>query len=98
MIIETTEIYNKWFNKLKDQRAKERIVKRLYRIEEDGNLGDAPSVGSGVFEIRIDYGPGYRLYCTIRGNELLILLLGADKSRQQEDIARAKAISKKLKE
>ena len=96
MIIKRSETYIKWFEKLKDQRAKARITKRLLRIENDGNLGDTHSVGGGVSEIRIDYGPGYRLYYTIRKNEVLFLLLGADKNSQQEDIAKAKAMVKDL--
>jgi putative addiction module killer protein len=77
MVIETTPVYDKWFVKLKDLRAKDRIVKRLLRIGFDGNLGDARYVGGGVSEIRIDYGPGYRLYYTLKGQEMILLLLGA---------------------
>jgi putative addiction module killer protein len=96
MIIKRSVTYIKWFEKLKDQRAKARITKRLLRIEEDGNLGDTHSVGGGVSEIRIDYGQGYRLYYTIHGNNIMLLLLGADKNRQQEDIAKAQAMLKDL--
>jgi putative addiction module killer protein len=95
MIIETTETYDKWFERLKDQNAKDRIFNRLVRIE-NGNLGDAHSVGGGVSEIRIDYGQGYRLYYTLKGQEIILLLLGADKNRQQEDIATAQKMVKEL--
>lgn len=65
------------------------ITQRIVRIS-DGLMGDFKSIGNGVSEIRIDYGPGYRLYCTLRGNELIILLCGGDKSSQEADILRAK--------
>lgn len=58
-----------------------------------GNFGDAKSVGDGVFEMRIDYGPGYRLYYALRGSELVLLLIGGDKSSQQKDIAKAKKLN-----
>lgn len=65
------------------------IIQRIVRIS-DGLMGDFKSIGNGVSEICIDYGPGYRLYCTLRGNELIILLCGGDKSSQEADILRAK--------
>ena len=96
MIIETTPVYDKWFKKLKDWSAKDRIVERLIRVM-NGNLGDAHSVGGGVSELRINYGQGYRIYYTIRGQEIILLLSGAEsKTGQQKDIARAQQMVKEL--
>ena len=91
MQIQRTDIFTKWFEHLKDRRAKAIIAQRIIRVA-DGLFGDFKSVGNGISEIRINYGPGYRVYCTIRGNELIILLCGGDKSSQKEDIAYAKRI------
>lgn len=79
--------------KLKDYNAKARINIRIRRIEE-GNLGDVKSVGNGVSEIRIDYGPGYRLYLTKRGQTIILLLCGGDKTTQEKDIQQAKEMIK----
>ncbi|WP_375569692.1 type II toxin-antitoxin system RelE/ParE family toxin [Seohaeicola saemankumensis] len=78
---------------MKDVRAVARIEVRLRRLSL-GHLGDAKSLGDGVSEIRIDYGPGYRLYFTRRGERIVILLCGGDKKRQSDDIARAKQLAK----
>lgn len=86
--VETTEIFDEWLAGLTDLRAKARIEARLLRAE-CGNLGDHKPVGSGVSEMRIDEGKGYRAYYTIRGNTLIFMLCGGDKSTQQADIARA---------
>lgn len=69
------------------------ILVRIQRLSLTGNFGDAKSVGDGVFEMRIDYGPGYRLYYALRGSELVLLLIGGDKSSQQKDIAKAKKLN-----
>ena len=84
-ILKETIEYSKWLKKLKDVNARVAVLKRLIRIS-NGNLGDYKSVGSGVLELRIDYGPGYRVYFTIQGNELILLLIGGDKSTQKMDI------------
>ena|SRR3989338_1161665 len=80
--------YDDWFNKLKDMKAKAIIDARLIRIRK-GNLGDCRSVGAGVKELRIDYGPGYRIYFGEDENTLVILLCGGDKSTQFRDIKKA---------
>jgi len=97
MKIERTNVYIKWFEKLKDHKVKGLITKRLVRIENDDNLGEVRSLGGGVSEIKIDYGSGYRLYYTMRGLNVILLLVGADKSQQEEDIKRAKDMVKQLK-
>ncbi len=81
--------FSEWLNKLRDRRAQQRIDARLARVEL-GNFGDAKSVGDGVLELRIDYGPGYRVYFGRDGNALVVLLLGGEKSSQARDIATAK--------
>lgn len=78
---------------LKDVRARTRIAVRIDRLA-DGNPGDVKSVGERVSEMRIDYGPGYRLYFTRRGQQLVILLCGGDKASQDRDIERAKPMAK----
>lgn len=80
--------FRKWLNSLKDTNSRAKIRVRLNRIRL-GNLGDCKSVGSGVSELRIDYGPGYRVYLGQDGDEIIILLLGGDKKRQQKDIETA---------
>ena len=82
--------------KLKDIKAKARILSRLSRAE-NGNLGDAKSIGNGLFELRIDYGPGYRIYYTIIGRQIVFLINGGDKSSQQKDIIRAKKIMDQIR-
>lgn len=90
-----TEIFDKWLSKLKNERAKARITARI-RSAELGNLGDSAPVGNGISEMRIHYGPGYRVYFMQRGRELIILLIGGDKSSQRRDIEKAKEIAKEL--
>lgn len=93
--IRETTTFRKWFQKLKDRRAKGAITERLFRLK-NGLTGDAKPVGQGVSELRIPYGPGYRVYFRQRGEELIILLCGGDKSTQAADIKKAKEIDKTL--
>lgn len=95
--IQQTETFAKWLSGLRDLRAKARIIARVRRAEH-GNLGDTKSVGGGVSEMRIDVGPGYRLYYTRRGEILIILLVGGDKSTQDRDIKHAQAMLQELEE
>jgi putative addiction module killer protein len=81
--------FYEWFYSLRDRRAKAKIRARLDRVEE-GNLGDCKSVGEGVFELRIDYGSGYRIYFGQEGLTIILLLCGGDKSTQAQDIRRAR--------
>jgi putative addiction module killer protein len=78
-----------WFDHLRDRRAKLKIKLRLDRVEE-GNLGDYRSLGEGLFELKIDYGPGYRLYFGQIASIIVILLCGGDKSTQDRDIEKAR--------
>ena len=95
--VEVTEEFDKWLRGLRDLQAKERIFERIRRLR-DGNAGDVKPVGKGVSEMRISYGPGYRLYYAQRGHALIILLCGGDKSSQKDDIARALAMMKRRNE
>lgn len=90
--IRQAEAYRDWFAHLRDIRARARIDARIRRLSL-GNPGDAKAVGGGVSELRIDYGPGYRVYFTRRGNVVVILLCGGDKQTQSRDIARARALA-----
>ena len=81
--------FKDWLEGLKDLSGRAKIRVRLDRARL-GNLGDNRSVGEGVLELRIDYGPGYRVYFAIDGNRLILLLLGGDKSSQERDVAKAK--------
>ena len=85
-----------WVSGLKDARARARIAARVRRAEL-GNFGDSKSVGGGVSEMRIDHGPGYRLYFTVRGQSLILLLCGGDKRTQVTDIRRAQQMLSELK-
>ena len=87
--ISQTKLYMKWYARLKDRMARMRIAVRIRRMQS-GNSGDVKPVGNGVFELRFNFGPGYRVYYTERGNEIIILLAGGDKSTQQLDIEAAK--------
>ena len=97
MEIRRTQAYDKWFSALHDQTARARIATRIRRLQ-NGNPGDSKSVGAGVIELRIDYGPGYRVYYIKRGNVLILLLCGGDKSSQSDDIKKAKALAQSEKE
>jgi putative addiction module killer protein len=95
-IVQTAE-YRAWFEKLHDVRARQRILVRLRRLSI-GHFGDTKSVGDGVSELRIDYGPGYRVYFVRRGALMILLLCGGDKGSQSRDIARAKTLARTLME
>ncbi len=92
-----TEIFRRWRTRLKDQRLRALIASRLDRLAF-GNAGDVKPVGSGVSELRIDYGPGYRIYYKRRGNTILILSCGGDKRTQANDIETAKQLAKEWSE
>jgi len=93
--VRQTEVYAEWFKGLRDQQARARINTRIRRLSL-GNPGDVKPVGEGVSELRIDYGPGYRVYFTQRGQTLVILLAGGDKRTQDRDIMTALELARKL--
>ncbi len=95
MEIRQTELFARWFAGLRDRRARRRIQARIDRLEI-GNFGDVKPVGGGISEMRIDYGPGYRIYFVRRGEEVVILLAGGDKGTQERDIAAARRIAQTL--
>ncbi len=93
--VRQTERFRDWLEALRDNNARIRIAARIRRMES-GNFGDVEPVGEGVSEMRIHYGPGYRVYFLQQGQEVVVLLCGGDKSRQDRDIARAKDMAKEL--
>ena len=93
--IKQTEYYARWFASLRDRTVRARIDIRIRRLSL-GNFGDVKSVGAGVSELRMDYGPGYRIYFVQREEQLVVLLVGGDKRRQSRDIMTAKALAKML--
>jgi len=93
--IRQTDIYSDWFDSLRDRQARTRIDIRIRRLSM-GNYGDVKPVGEGVSELRIDYGPGYRVYFVQRGQALIILLAGGDKRTQDKDINSAIKLSREV--
>ncbi len=93
--VRQTEEFSAWLHRLRDADAVVRITGRIRRMEM-GNPGDTRSVGQGILEMRIDYGPGYRLYYVQRGAQIVILLCGGDKRTQQRDIKRAQRLAETL--
>jgi putative addiction module killer protein len=91
--VRQTDVFVAWFAGLKDRKARVRITVRIRRLSL-GNPDDVKPVGSGVSEMRIDYGPGYRVYFIRRGDTVVILLCGGDKRTQDRDIARALELAK----
>ena len=94
-LVKQTVGFSAWHMGLRDLRAKVAIARRIEQAE-NGNLGKTRSVGSGVSEMKIDLGPGYRVYFTVRGREVIVLLAGGDKSSQTADIRRAHALAKEV--
>jgi putative addiction module killer protein len=93
--VRQTEEFSGWLRRLRDANAVARIVARIRRLEL-GNPGDTKGVGGGILEMRIDYGPGYRIYYLHRGAMVVILLCGGDKRTQSQDIERARRIAERL--
>jgi len=93
--IRQTDVYSKWFDGLRNRAAQVRINVRIRRLSL-GNPGDVKSVGKGVSELRISYGPGYRVYFTKHGDTVVILLAGGDKRTQKQDIQKALELAKNL--
>jgi len=97
MRVSMTEVYRDWINDLKDRAGRARIQMRVDRLAH-GNPGQHRSLTHGIAELKIDVGPGYRVYYTERNGELIILLAGGDKSTQQQDIKTATALASNLQE
>lgn len=95
MLVRTTEVYRDWINALKDSVGRARIQMRVDRLVH-GNPGQHRNLSDGVSELKIDFGPGYRVYYTQRGSEIIILLAGGDKSSQQQDVMTAIALARNL--
>jgi putative addiction module killer protein len=95
--LKQTETFRLWETKLKDQRARTTIATRLMRLAE-GLAGDVASIGEGVSELRIHYGPGYRVYFQRRGNTIIVLLCGGDKGSQSRDITAAKTLAREWRD
>ena len=93
--IRKTDVYAKWIDSLRDINARARILVRVERLAA-GNPGDVKPVGEGVSELRISYGPGYRVYFKQQGHELIILLAGGNKSTQSKDISTAHELARNL--
>jgi putative addiction module killer protein len=93
--VRQTEEFSAWLHGLKDPNSVARVAARIRRMEQ-GNPGDARSVGEGVMEMRIPYGPGYRVYYLHRGAQIVILLCGGDKRTQRRDIKRAQTLAETL--
>jgi putative addiction module killer protein len=91
--VRQTDVFSNWLRKLRDQNARARIQIRIRRLSL-GNFGDVKSLGEGICELRINYGPGYRVYLQQRGNLLVLLLAGGSKKTQQADIATARKLAK----
>jgi putative addiction module killer protein len=93
--VRQTEEFSAWLHRLRDANAVARIVARIRRMEQ-GNPGDTRSVGKGIMEMRIAYGPGYRIYYLHRGAQIVILLCGGEKRTQRQDIKRAQMLAETL--
>ena len=93
--VRQTEEFSRWLRRLKDADAVARVVGRIRRLQQ-GNPGDAKGVGKGIMEMRIAYGPGYRVYYVHRGAVVVILLCGGDKRTQGHDIRRAQELAEEL--
>lgn len=94
-LVQLTQTFEAWLGGLRDVRARVSVARRIERIAA-GNLGDVKSVGDGVFELRVDVGPGYRVYFVQRDGRLVVVLAGGDKSSQTRDIQRAKQLAKEI--
>src|SRR5687768_990639 len=95
MEIRQTEVYARWYGGLPNA-VRGRVDARIFRLQHSGHFGDAKPVGEGVSEMRIDYGPGYRIYFARHGGAVVLLLCGGDKGSQRRDIARAKKLAQEL--
>lgn len=96
MEVRSTPQFSEWLNRLRDRTARKRILSKLDLVRHSGHLGVTRSVGAGVSEMKLDFGPGYHLYYTLRDAKLILLLIGGDKSSQAQDILDAKRLSRQI--
>jgi len=96
-IIEKTKEFDKWLRKLKDLRARAKVLFRIQKMENEEYFGNCEFVGNGIRELKIDYAKGYRVYFKETNGKIIILLIGGDKSTQQKDIEKAKEILERVK-
>jgi putative addiction module killer protein len=94
--IEKTTEFDKWLNKLRDLKAKAKILFRIQKLEKDEHFGNCEPVGDGIRELKINFAKGYRVYFKEKDGKIIVLLLGGDKSTQQEDIKKAKELAKQI--
>lgn len=94
--IEKTLEFDKWLKKLKDLKAKAKILFRIQKIESDGHFGDCKAVGGGIRELRVNFAKGYRVYFKEKDGKMILLLIGGDKSSQTKDVEKAKEIWKRI--
>ncbi|OWK96957.1 hypothetical protein AP75_13765 [Kaistella haifensis DSM 19056] len=94
--IEKTNEFDKWFKKLKDLRAKAKILFRIQKLQDEEHFGEWKPIGDGINELKINYAKGYRIYFKETDGKIIILLIGGDKSTQEQDIKKAKYIWKKI--
>lgn len=97
IVTEKTSEFDKWIRKLKDIRAKSKILFRIQKLETNEHFGDFKPVGDGISEMRINYAKGYRVYFKEKDNKIVILLIGGDKSTQTKDIEKAKRVWNRIK-
>jgi putative addiction module killer protein len=95
--LRSTEVFDRWLARIKDRETRARIVRRIDKLTI-GVFGDCKAIDAGLFELRMFFGPGYRVYYTIRGKEIIFLLAGGDKSTQARDIEKAAALMHRLEE
>ncbi len=94
--IEKTTEFDKWLRKLRDLKAKSKILFRIQKLEKDEHFGDCVPVGDGIQELKVNFSKGYRVYFKEKNGKIIILLLGGDKSTQQKDIKKAKELAKQI--
>lgn len=94
--VRMSDVFEKWLTKLKDRKARTIIIERIVRVESTGHFGDHKRLTEELYEMRLFFGPGYRLYYTVKGDEIVLLLIGGDKKTQSSDIEKAKDLLQQL--